>query len=306
MRKLIYGTLFLALVGLVIVGCEKETILSKNNKTSSLIEKDGIRFYNENGMLVFNSLENYELSVSDLTADEEANFVYAINGLNYTSYTEEFVNQGTNAVDLIEDNVLSAILNKDRVVQIANYIYKVNLQTEKVFVLPKAKISELNDLINENITNKNIRQFSTGDDVIYLAESGDPGEKCGGIDGCESVSDVVDFGNNIRCQAMVKHFRAGIYYRTTARFVPLTPGVINTELEIKGPEAWRKRRPCSSGTIGTSAAGVKVSGSTQKLWQFYSGTRNLNGLYLFTRIKCTFNGSVKYSTWCGRNVNSPY
>src|SRR5690554_7324722 len=72
---------------------------------------------------------------------------------------------------------------------------------------------------------------------------------------------------------MVKHFRAGVYHRTTARFVPLTSGVLSTDLEIKGPQAWRKRRPCNSGTIGTSSAGVKASGTTQQLWQFYSGTR---------------------------------
>lgn len=306
MKKLIFGGLFFASLGIGLVACKKANLTPSLNEDRSITEKEGNHYYSENGVLVFKTVEDYEMSVSDLTEDEEEMFVRNILLLNYTSYSEELINQGDAAVDLIEDNVLSAILNKDRVVQIANYLYKVNLQTEKVFVLPKTRIGDYGDLVNENKANKNIRQFSVGDDVIYLAESGDAGEKCGGVDGGEYVTSVVDFGNNIRCQGSVKHFRAGVYFRTTARFVPLTSGVLNTDLEVKGPQAWAKKRPCNSGSLVTSAAGVKKSGTTQQLWQFYSGTRNLNGYYLFVRVKCTLNGVTQYSTWGGRNINSPY
>lgn len=306
MKKLIYDGLFLASLGIMFVRCKKETPTSFKAQDSVSQEKNANRYRTENGRLVFNSVEDYEISVSDLSEAQEATFVSSINGLSYTSYTEELVNQGPTATDLIGDNVLSAILNKGRIVQIANHLYKVNIQSEKVFVLPVTKIADYNDLVNENKLNKNIRQFSAGDDVIYLAESGDPGEKCGGINGSERTSDVVDFGNNIRCQASVKHFRAGVYFRTTARFVPLTAGILNTDLEVKGPEAWARKRPCNAGSVITSAPGVKKSGTTQQLWQFYSGTRNLNGLYLFARVKCNYNGVVQYSSWCGRNVNSPH
>lgn len=321
MKKLIFGGVFLAVVGTGIVGCKKETIISNNNKTSSLIEKDGLRFFSENGMLVFNSVEDYELSISDLTADEESYFVSTINGLNYTSYTEELANQGANAVDLIGDNVLSAILNKDRVVQIANYLYKVNIQNEKVFVLPKTKISELSDLINENKTNKNIRQFSIGDDVIYLAESGDPGEKCGGIDGgtypCYSSSSnalvIGQYANNdVKLNPGVKFFRAGVYFRLSALFELVnmnTNGVFNIEIEVKGPQGWYKRRPCNSGSIGTTSASTFIN-STLRAEQktFYSGTRNLNGYYFFVRGRAK-NPNGTYTAWTpygGRNINSPY
>lgn len=301
MKKMIYGTLFLAAVGIGIVGCKKENKLPLVESNQSEISSNG-------KMLIFESVDSYEKAVEYTTAEKRERLLSDISKLNFKNYfSVEHLNSksGNNSLQEMDD-FLGQLLNEEGCIQIGNYIYKVNLQSEKVFVLPISNSAEYQDLVHENKSNKNIRQFSTSDDVIYLAESGDSGEKCGGIDGGEYVSDVVDFGNNIRCQAMVKHFRAGVYYRTTARFVPLTSGVLSSELEVKGPEAWRKRRPCDSGTTGTSPAGVKVSGTTQQLWEFYSGTRNLNGLYLFARIKCTFNGVVKYSTWCGRNVNSPY
>ncbi len=301
MKKLIYGTLFLAIVGIGFVGCKKEN----NRINSNLTNND----FSTNGkMLIFESVESYEKSIELQSAEKREKFLSDISKLNFKNYFSVEHTESKSGNDSVQemDEFLGQLLNEDGIIQIGDYIYKVNLQSEKVFVLPAANIVEYQDLVNENLSNKNIRRYSVGDDVIYLAESGDSGEKCGGIGGGDYVSDVVDFGNNRRCQAMVRHFRAGVYYRTTARFVPLISGVIDTDLEVMGPEAWRNRRPCDSDNIGRSAAGVKASGTTEQLWQFYVGTRNLNGFYLFARIKCKSNGQVKYSTWCGRNINSPY
>lgn len=334
MKKLVYGTLFLALVGVGFVGCKKENI-ALNDQNSIKQTKEGTRYYAENGILVFNSVEDYETSVSDLIEEDEENFVNSILGLDYTSYTEELANQGSNATDLIEDNVLSAILNKERLVQIANYVYRINLQSEKVFVLPVTEMADLADLVNEDKGNKNIRQFSTGDDVIYLAESGDPGEKCGGISGgsypCYAnayqgqIVATLGNGNVWRLNPGVKFFRAGVYFRLSSLYeiwayanssstsggtkINNLNGLFTVEMFCKWSEGWYKRRPCNSGSIGTQSPGFyysSTSGQYQKT--FYSGTRNLNGYYFFVQGRVKYpNGSVTTaSPYGGRNINSPY
>lgn len=335
MKKLIFGSLFLALVGIGVFSCEKENLNGSKKPNASSIEKDGNRYYSENGILVFNTVEDYEVSVSDLTEEQESNFVNTINGLNYTSYTEELANQGSSATDLIVDNVLSAILNKDRVVQIANYLYKVNMQTEKVFVLPKTKIAEYADLVNENKSNKNIRQFSTGDDVIDLAESGDPGEKCGGIGGgnypCYTATNqglivtTLSDGTVWRLNPGVEFYRAGVYFRLSSLYeiwafssatatsggqkVTNLNGLFTVRMYCKGPEGWYKKRPCNSGSTGTQTYGLYYSSTNSKYQKtFYSGIRNLNGYHFFVQAEVRYpDGSLSPATpYGGRNINSPY
>src|SRR5690554_5520349 len=207
MKKLIYGGLFLAIVGIGLIGCKKESLPISEIKNSE-ITSDG-------KLLIFKSVEGFEKTVNEQNQEM--------------------------------DDFFGQLLNEDGAIQIGSHLFKIDLGTDQVFVIKSEnKESDYDDLINGNTNNNNVAVYSVDQDVLYLV-NGEPEEKCGGIGGGEYVSDVVDFGNNIRCQAMVKHFRAGVYHRTTARFVPLTSGVLSTDLEIKGPQAWRKRRPCNSG-----------------------------------------------------------
>lgn len=258
-------------------------------------------------MLIFEIIEDYERAVDGELAPEHVNILEIIDNMNFENYFSNVQLKSTDDDENGMDDFLGQLLNKDGVIQIGENIFRIDLINEKVFVLDiKSKEKDYSDLIAGNAANKNIQIFSTDDDVLDIIMDGVQEKACGGIGGGEYVTSVVSFGNNINCQGSVKHFRAGIYFRTTARFVPLINDVIYTELEIKGPEAWAKKRPCNSNSVIISSSGVKKSGYTQQLWEFYSGARNLNGYYLFARIKCTFNGTTKYSTWGGRNINSPY
>lgn len=306
MKKLIYGTLFLALVGIGVVGCKKDSI--STNQTLNF--DNNYHVTSDNRMLIFKTTADYEKVINNTTEQSQATFIETIQKLKFVSYAEMQENSKSGSSNC--DVFFAEIINSDGVVQIGDYIYKVDLLNGIVGVLNSSYSSEYDDLVALNTSNKNIRKFTTEDDVIELAESGaeSTAKSCGGIDGTEQVTSLVDFGTVSgtlrRCQGSVKHFVGGVYFRTTARFVPITSGIISTELEIQGPQAWAKKRPCGSGDILTSASGVKASGTTEQLWQFYQGSRNLNGYYLFARIKCTLNGTVLYSTWAGRNINSPY
>jgi len=127
-------------------------------------------------MLVFNSFSDYENLMSDTSQIAQKELISEISKMEMTSYAEKLqIEKSTK--DLIQDQFFSQILNEDLAVQIGDYIYKINPETEKVFVLPVLNKSEYKDLVNENKANKHIRQFSTSDYVIQLAESGDAGEK---------------------------------------------------------------------------------------------------------------------------------
>lgn len=168
MKKLVYGSLFLALTGIGMIGCKKEIFQGRNNSptNSDYNTKSGIGvaplYHVSNGMLVISSVENFDSLIN--IADEQ--YYQQLINLSYTSYQETVTIDSLNS---IEDQLLSAVLNSNRVVQIGNYIYRINKSTEKVFALHKSQYNvSFQDLIAENIGNKNVLEFSTEDNVFEL------------------------------------------------------------------------------------------------------------------------------------------
>ena len=217
MKKLIYGTLFLAFVGIGVIGCKKEVIqnpIPKEVKTNSEfnISSDG-------RMLIFKTTADYKKVVNDPTAEIKSKFLKDLNKLKYTSYSDLLsMSKSSENDNLLGDDDLAQILNEDWIVQIGDYLYRVNKLTESVYVLPVVNISEYQDLVNENKSNKHIRKFSTEDDVVELAESGAEGQKglfCG-EDGVGSRSeDAVhgsEIGKNTGVKSKLRHSKYGIYF----------------------------------------------------------------------------------------------
>src|SRR5690554_7283133 len=222
MKKLIYGGLFLAIVGIGLIGCKKESLPISEIKNSE-ITSDG-------KLLIFKSVEGFEKTVNEQNVESLEQLLSKISSQNYKNYFSVDHPELKNGESNQEmDDFFGQLLNEDGAIQIGSHLFKIDLGTDQVFVIKSEnKESDYDDLINGNTNNNNVAVYSVDQDVLYLV-NGEPEEKCGGIGGGEYVSDVVDFGNNIRCQAMVKHFRAGVYHRTTARFVPLTSGVLSTD-----------------------------------------------------------------------------
>ncbi len=335
MKKLVFGGLFLALIGTGVVGCKKEN----NQINSDLTNND----FSANGkMLVFESVESYENSIEIQSTEKQEKLLYEISKLkfnNYFSLEHIYSKSGNDSVQEM-DEFLGQLLNEDGIIQIGDYIYKVNLQSAKVFVLPAANLAEYQDLVNENKLNKNIRQFSTGDDVIYLAESGDYGEKCGGIDGgiypCYpntyngQIIKTNSDGTVWRLNPFVRFFRAGIYFRLSSQFeiwkypsassqnesnaqsglFNISQSGLSIEMFIKGPTGWWEQRPCNSNSVGSISSGYHYTESIDSKGNvsIYTGTRNLNGYYFFVqgRAKYTNGSATIASPYGGRNINSPY
>lgn len=309
MKKLIYGALFLALVGIGIVGCNKENIaISEINKNEVSIDGK---------LLVFNSVEDFERLVDEQNLESREHLLSELSTENYKNYfniDHPELNNGESSQEM--DNFLGQLLNEDGAIQIGRHIFKIDLGTEKVFVI-KSENKELDydDLINGNTNNTNVAAYSVDQEVLYLV-NGEAEEKCGGIGGFDNYSNTVnlDDDGNIKFNSRCRLFRAGVYFRVygSVEYTQAYSGQVNIALEIQGPQAWMKRKPCGSGTITTHHSGERVSGYFYRyLFEAYSKTRNLNGIYMFVRARAEIAPPgqptvTKYTNWTGRNVNSPY
>lgn len=163
MKNVIFGALFLALIGIGFVGCKKEISPTTKKQSVESNTNKSLSYRVENGMLVFNTVDDFDRLIESLTDESYGE----LKSLDYHSYLESINSEDENT---IEDAFLSVALNKDQAIQIGNFIYRINKANEKVFALKKDlyDTENYNDLITENVLNKNIIELSTEDDVFEI------------------------------------------------------------------------------------------------------------------------------------------
>lgn len=296
--------------------CNKEEQINNPNYNESSIKVDKNR-------IIFKSYVEYENLINDFQVSKEPQkFILEIRNKYklQNSYIE------SHYPDSLQDEFLSSILNDNNIVQIGDYLYKVNLLTEKVYVLNTEYESEIIDLITENTTNEYVMEFSTGDDVIDLVEKleGATTRGCGGIGGGsyrfpDTELGYVD-GVKVTMTGGVKFFRAGIYFTLTGEvyYNPRSNALrdrVGTALHMASPGFWCKRKPCRNRdiTIKNSGYVIKWQYDHTAVYRPYSGIRNLNGYHFFVRGRGTLideNGNwyntQNASAYGGRNISSPW
>jgi hypothetical protein len=154
-------------------------------KDNSVQSKSGASFHSDGKMLIFDTSEDFAkfiefdfsnhvddyISNSKENQPSFRNIKQELISENYIRYSDFIA--GSNQEDLINDQFLNEILNSNKIVQIGNYIYRLNKATEEVFVLSAAyKAADYNDLVSENKSNKRILVYSTDEDVIEMVEAG--------------------------------------------------------------------------------------------------------------------------------------
>jgi hypothetical protein len=317
MKKLKYGMVFLALLGIGVVSCEKEEIAETENKTviqpertlestldeSTIIDQHlypGLSV--ENGVLTFESIAYYEsLVVGEEQGNGVDDLVAYLGNSEFNSYGKINKESG-----IYQDEFMDAIMNAEKVVKIGEWFIYIDTELELVKAISDKETNAYQGLLTNS--NRTIRIFSTGDDVLdHLAKNTSPDDRsCGGIGSFSPESSIVS-GGGVNHQAYVKFFRAGVYFKLSFGFNTNAPYPSSTtkRMEIMGPEGWCQRRPCGADKITTRDAGdigenLNANYSYQNT--FYDNVRNLNGVYLYVRLKV----DGVYTTWTGANVNSPY
>jgi hypothetical protein len=172
----------------------------------------------DSNILVFNSIDEYRFIAENQKQQEE--FIHNLRMLsgynssptsNFKSFGNEFFSD--------KDDFLENILNSDGMVQIGDFIFRIDLEDELVYVI-------LNNVTKETILNpeknlKGLMIFSTNDNVLDLIESGSKGTVnmknsaifCGG--GCNAYRNLtrtIDLGNTNEVQSESNYIKAGIYF----------------------------------------------------------------------------------------------
>jgi hypothetical protein len=135
---------------------------------------------------------------------------------------------GIKEIELAETNdFISTLINADGMISIGDYYFKINLNTEKAYVLRKEHLAQITDLENENIENKNIMIFNTSDDVLDLLEIGVKGTTTGRTQLCfesgaaaKDDKEIRDYPNcsiNIRTDNKVVYQKVAIYFSLQAK-----------------------------------------------------------------------------------------
>jgi len=255
----------------------------------------------ENNLLSFASKDDYAKTINNQSVDNGIALEQQIRKLQFTSLETQEMYSGkrtSTSDEDIDDDFLKSILNKDNAVIIGEYIYRLNLKEELVYVLPKANINEYNDLVAQNMANPNIMIFSTGDDVIDQVEAGNKGKNAKAArwrpfcneSGCgeRELSKYFEFkdsgGNKADgTRAQVEYVRAGIYF---SLHMQSNNGFPQRALYYSVMQAGWKVKCGNYGQAGTESnvySGGSGVGNTWKK-QFYQSVQPLNGL----RLRCIF------------------
>lgn len=262
--------------------------ISINSSSENTFAKEFNLTLSEN-RLVFKSIEDYKKAVDNPTEEIARKFKQALNNFtNFKSYLatkNEKIVKSTND-DGFNDTYFEAILNSDKIVQIGDYLYKINPLSQSVYVLSAKYISDYKDLVNENTNNSNIKIYSTGDNVLELVETNTASKNTalfcseGGIGGyADGVDFVAGAGSGSSRRAAVDFNRYGIYFSLFARIWP-SAGGNEFVFDFNGTLGYiHYHVRCGSTADYGVISGGNQNQSAEQRYQSYQGSTNLNNMF---------------------------
>lgn len=332
MKKYVFGVLFLTAVGIGMVGCKKmnpTTTADGLQNQTKYVSVETIRGLEKTGSILrFKTIEDYVDFVEDsiqIKWQRIDDFTAAQGFENYFVQNPIIDEEDSLAMD----EMFGKLLNADAVVIIGRYAVKVDLQNEAVFVAPFENLAtHYADLISGNTGNKNVKKFSTDDDVIDYLLTGVDFDKCGGSDSFNRTpnSTIPDgLGGYFTWRA--RYFKAGIYNVVRIKgyhYWVGSPWFVNSfyenklRFEVDVDTHWKslrvRKRPCNSGSAIYHHGGVRqfqnyLSGSTNpviRVFTAYEQTRALNGYRVHVRGHVEISGTVHTTDWFGRIIHANF
>jgi hypothetical protein len=208
--KNLFKNFSLAILAVVFLACSKKSDhVEPTSATTTPTEEVSIK----NGRMVFADVSNYETIVVDKTKREST--------LRSTR-TANFLALGSDSskAELYNSEFLQRILNQDGIVQIKNWIIKVDLEKELCYVLDEKYESDYQDLLAGNAANKNIQVYSTDEDVLELLMNNQSSARASGLfckdrQATSKKDDgyaYINVDNTMRLDSKVVYQKAGIYF----------------------------------------------------------------------------------------------
>jgi len=234
MKKIIYVIIFAIVISFMNWSCRNQENVSPANKV--LVETLKTDVGVVNGTLAFKTVDTYENYLKKLNSApetiSESEFLSKLESeLGFQSKRNSLVNPTplasgrTLSDEGIYDEHLASILNKDNMVWIDKWIFKLDLVNKKCYVL-EAKDQELLEELKKNTPNHSkIQVFSTDDDVLDILQgvsspSGRVQLFCReGGQGEQKDDAFVPFGSGgtYRLDCKVVYQKAAIYFSLQAK-----------------------------------------------------------------------------------------
>ena len=300
MKKTIITSIALASLatGISLYSCKKEEIPQQQNPATVL------NVSVKNDLLVFKTTDDYREIVDNSSQEEKIKFTENVKSMNaFSSYYEYYSAKNPSVLSdasAIEVDFLQTILNKDAAVQIGDYIYKINKAQEKVFALHVSYSNEYNDVVSGNTSNPNILEFSTSDDVLDLIE------QQGGIKainllcsesgiGSRHEDEEVEENGVVVSYAYAHYTRAGIHFSLYAQIDPVPSNTFTYSFEFTGGvdanagQVYYHVRCKNTVDYQISSVGYHRTNTKQE-YGSYEGTRSLNKVYFYYRVKKVSTG----------------
>lgn len=243
--------------------------------------------------LVFSSLAEYRKLIADLCEKSDEELIDQAETDTFISMFE-FYKMSNNMNNLPSDDIILAlILNPHGIVQIDNFVFKVDIENETVLVYQLSTDESQNQLkitdMTNNVKSAGILQYSTSDNLIDLLDgtfeeaSNCPGEKLGYY-----------YWNTSGGQVMYKivYQKAGIYFSLQSKIKKdhyggaefLSISTYDHTL-VGGTNFWKHKKECD--TFIKFASGYDREYNIRP----YAGTRALTD-YLFSIFYyCSDNGT---------------
>ena len=287
---------------------------------------------NEGRFLIFKTEQGYQKAIENPDTQDRIDFFARLDELNFDSYYK-IVDKDPKLAEkpIFKDDYITRFINKDFIVQVGNYIFKIDPVNERVYALHEDDIQFYTDLVNSNTANSLIKEFSTGDEVIELLKVNGNGsvnrnsapklgcneDGCGGKESISTLLTIPGQSAGYQVWAYNDYNRYGVYFSLAAWVrgsFPRTDGH-PYRIYIQCENKWYKPR-CRS-LVGPESFPWYQDGvakDNRQKYQSYSSTRPLNGLHLKTRCRLEIDGvpqggnpyTTVFTEWTRIQVNNPY
>lgn len=232
MKKLMYGALFLAIVGIGVVSCKKTTV-EPSSKNSSLTDnnllKSDMEFNvkTDGKLLIFSSLSDYETlwtpnEIDPRKSDEAVSkFIESLTSLNYSKFKSSKIFSKLKEIGTVEEfpALLFELLNKDGAIQVGSHVFYFDFIGRNAYAIKvEDKENAYSDLISGNSSNSKVKKYNWKDEMILWAN--DPDAKIGcNEDGAETTEDPAAYNDKIEWEFLLNGnvfqntFNASVQYK---------------------------------------------------------------------------------------------
>lgn len=202
-------------------------------------------------------------------------------------------------MNLYENTKISLLLSSQGVIQIDDWIFKIDKENERVLALHKEHENQINDLLNGNVSNPNIRLFSTEDDILSILEDEARGIFCNQ----SRIKYKVDNGNyttpvenNLQCK--VSYEPLGIYFQLKSDVEHRAGNLIRKPADLGINYTYRYEGRCNSPSYSENNSYNQCNATTGWCFRYrgdytikhYEGIKALKKYFLAATFMVNDNG----------------